>query len=43
MVRRQAWLLSLTGIPLGLVLGWLAGRLLLPQIIKNLNLYDTVN
>lgn len=42
MVRRQAWLLSLAGIPTGLVLGWFTGRLLLPQIIKNLDLYDTV-
>ncbi len=43
MVRRQAWMLSLAGIPIGLILGWITGRLLLPQILKNLTIYDTVN
>lgn len=33
-VRRQAFLLCLIGIPLGLVVGWLCGRALLPFIME---------
>lgn len=36
-IRIQALLLSLAGIPLGLVLGWLAGSMLVPVIISQLN------
>ena len=45
-IRRQAWLLCLTGIPTGLLLGFAAGNILTPVIIaqavsKNLNMTVT--
>lgn len=36
-IRQQAMTLSLCGIPLGLVLGWLIGARLTPEIIRQLN------
>ncbi len=36
-IRQQALLLSLAGIPLGLVLGWLVGAWLTPVIVARLN------
>lgn len=33
-VRKQAFLLCVFGIPLGLVLGWLGGRILIPSIMR---------
>ncbi len=36
-IRRQALILSLAGIPLGLVLGWLVGGQLTPVIVARLN------
>lgn len=41
MVRRQANLLSLAGIPLGLIVGAVVGEGLLPVICANLNMGDT--
>lgn len=40
-VRRQAYMLSLFGIPIGLVLGALAGKLLLPLIAEQYTLSST--
>lgn len=40
-VRRQAYMLSLLGIPIGLVLGALAGKLLLPLIAQQYTLAST--
>lgn len=37
MIRQQAFFLSIIGIPLGLVLGWLLGKVLLPVIVSQLN------
>lgn len=37
MIRQQAFFLSIVGIPLGLVLGWLLGKVLLPVIVSQLN------
>lgn len=36
-IRRQAFLLSLVGIPIGLILGWLIGGKLTPVVIAQLN------
>lgn len=36
-IRRQGLILSLGGIPVGLVLGYLAGVLLAPQVMKNMS------
>lgn len=41
-IRQQALLLSLAGIPLGLALGWLVGTWLTPVIVSQLNGIDTV-
>lgn len=41
MIRRQAFLLSLAGIPLGLVLGFLLGNKLTPVIMAQLSYKDT--
>lgn len=43
MIRRQALLLSAVGIPLGLILGYLAGRVLAPFIISSINENQTVS
>lgn len=37
MIRQQAFFLSIIGIPLGLVLGWLLGKVLLPVIVAQLD------
>lgn len=37
MIRQQAFFLSIIGIPLGLVLGWLLGKVLLPIIVAQLD------
>lgn len=37
MIRQQAFFLSIVGIPLGLVLGWLLGKVLLPVIVAQLD------
>lgn len=37
MIRQQAFFLSIIGISLGLVLGWLLGKVLLPVIVSQLN------
>lgn len=37
MIRQQALFLSIIGIPLGLVLGWLLGKVLLPVIVSQLD------
>ena len=37
MIRQQALLLSVVGIPLGLVLGWLVGKALVPVVISQLD------
>lgn len=37
MIRQQALLLSVVGIPLGLVLGWLVGKSLVPVVISQLD------
>lgn len=37
MIRQQAFFLSIIGIPLGLVLGWLLGKVLFPVIVSQLN------
>ena len=37
LVRMQAVMLSLAGIPLGLILGWLLGGILTPVIVRQLN------
>lgn len=37
MIRQQAFFLSIIGIQLGLVLGWLLGKVLLPVIVSQLN------
>ncbi len=39
-VRRQALSLGLVGIPAGLILGWLCGKLLMPVVIESTNLKD---
>lgn len=41
-IRRQALILSAFGIPLGLILGYLVGNLLIPFIVKELNFDSTV-
>lgn len=41
-IRRQALTLSLVGIPLGLILGWLVGAVLVPSIVDNLEQIQTV-
>lgn len=40
-VRRQAIRLCLYGIPLGLILGWMCGKLLVPTIMENTALVDS--
>ncbi len=42
MIRYQAMFLSLCGIPLGLLLGWLVGALLTPVVISRLNGVENV-
>lgn len=37
MIRQQSLLLSVVGIPLGLVLGWLVGKALVPVVISQLD------
>lgn len=37
MIRQQSLFLSIIGIPLGLVLGWLLGKVLLPVIVSQLD------
>lgn len=37
MIRQQALLLSIVGIPIGLVLGWFMGRILMPVIVSQLD------
>ena len=37
MIRQQALLLSVVGIPIGLVLGWLVGKALVPVVISQLD------
>ncbi len=39
-VRRQALMLGTLGIPAGLILGWLCGKLLMPVVIESTNLKD---
>jgi len=39
-VRRQALTLGVVGIPAGLILGWLCGKLLMPTVIKSTNRKD---
>ena len=41
MVRRQGMCLSLTGVPAGIVLGWLLGNALLPLVMSTSNYSDT--
>lgn len=41
MVTRQGMLLSVTGIPVGLILGWLLGNALLPPIMANTFVEET--
>lgn len=36
-IRHQAIVLSMIGIPLGMLIGWIVGVLLTPQVVKNLN------
>lgn len=44
MIRYQAVALSVVGIPIGLVIGWLVGMVLTPQMIKNFNgIYSMVS
>lgn len=38
-IRRQALALCVAGIPIGLVLGWLVGRALSPEVLSTLNTY----
>lgn len=40
MVIRQGTVLSLTGIPVGLVLGWLLGNALLPIVMTNFTMSE---
>jgi len=42
-VRRQAYILSLYGIPAGLILGAVIGKFILPLVMKNLIFGDSVN
>lgn len=42
MIRQQALLLSIVGIPLGLVLGWLVGKALVPVVVGQLDGVETV-
>ena len=42
MIRQQALVLSLVGIPLGLVLGWLVGKALVPVVVGQLDGVETV-
>lgn len=42
MIRQQALLLSVVGIPLGLILGWFVGKLLVPVIVSQLDGVETV-
>lgn len=42
MIRQQALLLSVVGIPLGLVLGWLVGKALVPVVVGQLDGMETV-
>lgn len=42
MIRQQALLLSVVGIPLGLVLGWLVGKALVPVVVGQLDGVETV-
>lgn len=42
MVTRQGMVLSLVGIPTGLLLGWLLGNLLLPPVMANTNFGEVV-
>jgi len=39
-VRRQALTLGVLGIPVGLLLGWLCGKLLMPVVIESTNIKD---
>ncbi|MCQ5130418.1 ABC transporter permease [Butyricicoccus faecihominis] len=36
-IRRQALYLSITGIPIGLLIGWVCGTVITPMIMKNLS------
>lgn len=42
MIRQQALLLSVVGIPLGLILGWFVGKLLVPVVVSQLDGVETV-
>ncbi len=42
MIRQQALLLAVVGIPLGLVLGWLVGKALVPVVVGQLDGVETV-
>lgn len=42
MIRQQALVLSLVGIPLGLILGWLVGKALVPVVVSQLDGIETV-
>lgn len=42
MIRQQALLLSVVGIPLGLILGWFVGKLLVPVVVSRLDGVETV-
>lgn len=42
MIRQQALLLSVVGIPLGLVLGWLVGKALVPVVVGQLDQVEVV-
>lgn len=42
MIRQQALLLSVVGIPLGLILGWLVGKALVPVVVGQLDQVDAV-
>ncbi|UWG97636.1 ABC transporter permease [Dehalobacter sp. DCM] len=39
-VRRQAFLLCLLGIPFGLILGWLCGKVIMPAVMRSTNFGD---
>lgn len=42
MIRQQALLLSVVGIPLGLILGWLVGKALVPVVVGQLDQVEVV-
>jgi putative ABC transport system permease protein len=41
MLRRQAWQLSVIGIPFGLAVGFIVGKALVPMLIRNTNFADS--